>query len=1578
MGDATFTYDDVGGTVKLQVQDRYTTTSGSNFLAVQWNGAESQFNQNDTFTLTFAQPVQGIGLYFVMNADAWADDVSLAIDDGTVNSTTTLNQTLSDGAKVYFVGIRDTSGFTSATYTQNGAVSITVDDIVVEAMAAAPEINVERPASTTINDAGTDAQGDKKSSQQVTLTYTVRNTGTGTLSVSNIEAPAGSQSNVTVDSISKTNFSVAASGVDTVDVEYSPAAGDGSFSFELDITSDDGDEANYDITVSGTRDGTPPVTTAGAGPSNPSNDSNPTFAFTATDTGGSGVASSSATLSGPETGGPTSVTTGFSLSAVAGSALPTDGSKDGAYTMRVVSTDNVGNVETTATYSWTYDSTAPTGYSITADDVLINNAESTSTSFTFSGAEVGATYNYIVSSSGGGSNVTGSGTIATATDQITGIDVSGLGDGTLTYSVTLTDPAGNAGSAATDTATLDETSPTVTSSSRGTPTGENTNADTLVFRVTFDEEMDPTTVNTADFTADGTTAAVTNVAVATANTVFDVTVSGGNLATLNGTVDLDFNSPTITDAAGNALPSTEPTTDESYVVDNVAPTVAINQDGGQADPTDSSPINFAVVFSESVSNFATGDVTLTGTAGATTGTVTGSGTTYNVAVSGMTQDGTVTVAIEAGKATDAGGNPNAASTSTDDTVTYRNHPTIEKEFSPDTIGAGDTTTLTFTLANPNTLTTLTGLNFIDDLPTGVEIAATPNIGGTCNTNNVLATHFTPNLAATGTRINLVAGSNYSLAPGADCTITVDVTATSTGSKVNDSGNIGSTETGAGTDDAADTLTVGDPTLTVNVTGNFGTDNVTSIPVGINCPGDCTESYAYDTNVTLTVTVDPGSSFVGWSGDCSGTGNPIVNMKGNKTCTATFEAFPEIDVQRPASIPIADGGTDNLGDQAPGTINLTYTIDNSAGGAQLDVTDVTAPAMTNANNFNVSTAMPLNIAAGGTDTVEIVFDVDALGAFTVDMEIANNDSNENPYNIQITGTGAAVPEIDVLGNDTSIVSGDTTPSTANHTDFGNADFDGATIDRTFTIKNTGLADLDLTAGPPTIVIGGADAAEFTLKTDATTPVTAGGETTFTITFDPVDDTLKQATVTIANNDGDENPYTFNIQGMGTGPSCEIDVQGNGICIPHGDTSPSALDQTDFGEVLVAGGQVTYTYTIENTGSIDLTLTHNDHVMIGGAHAADFILTEDAHTPVVARGGTTTFEITFDPTQAGLREATITIDNDDNDEHPYTFKVQGTGIVPEEPARGSRRGTAPSTSRFPVGDGGGEFQADPVTMMVQPGTVPTGTQLFIERLPPRGDDPNIILGSLLFDISFLGPDGEYIYDFYPPIEICIKPTSREIRAAGGSFSNMNILAKHGSADWMMVPNPYERDGYLCVSTQRNSLFAIGVGYLPATGFAPGMLHSLPDQPAEKDYQPMDNFMLLIPELGVELPIIGVPLTEYGWDVTWLGDRAGYLEGTAFPTWAGNTAITAHVWDVNNDPGPFVNLHTLQHGDQVVIQAFGKHYLYEVRQIDKVRADNMSALPHDDYDVLTLITCQGYNERTGEYAWRIVVRAVLISVE
>src|SRR5206468_2462319 len=109
-------------------------------------------------------------------------------------------------------------------------------------------------------------------------------------------------------------------------------------------------------------------------------------------------------------------------------------------------------------------------------------------------------------------------------------------------------------------------------------------------------------------------------------------------------------------------------------------TVTINQAAGQADPTSTAPIPFTAVFSESVSGFTGSDVVIGGTAGGTQAVdVTGGPIAYAVAACGLTTGGTVIATIPAGGATDAAGNGNTASTSTDNTVTFDPPPTAGTE-----------------------------------------------------------------------------------------------------------------------------------------------------------------------------------------------------------------------------------------------------------------------------------------------------------------------------------------------------------------------------------------------------------------------------------------------------------------------------------------------------------------------------------------------------------------------------------------------------------------------------------------------------------------------------------------------------------------------------------------------------------------------------------------------------------------------------------------------------------------------------------------------------------------------------------
>ncbi|TFH07318.1 MAG: hypothetical protein E4H08_09685, partial [Candidatus Atribacteria bacterium] len=224
---------------------------------------------------------------------------------------------------------------------------------------------------------------------------------------------------------------------------------------------------------------------------------------------------------------------------------------------------------------------------------------------------------------------------------------------------------------------MDVDSPGLTSFTRQTPPTSPTNADTLIFRVTFDEDVE--NVNAADFDVTGTTATITDVNPVSAS-VYDVTISAGDLASLNGTVGLSLaGGQNIADLASNPLPAGDPGTDETYTVDNASPNVTINQAGGQADPTNASPVVFTAVFDEPIDDvtFTDVDVTVGGTAmaGLGLGGVTvmeiapNDDTTFSVSIV-VTGDGTVIPAIPAGAAEDLAGNTNTASTSTDNEVTY--------------------------------------------------------------------------------------------------------------------------------------------------------------------------------------------------------------------------------------------------------------------------------------------------------------------------------------------------------------------------------------------------------------------------------------------------------------------------------------------------------------------------------------------------------------------------------------------------------------------------------------------------------------------------------------------------------------------------------------------------------------------------------------------------------------------------------------------------------------------------------------------------------------------------------------------
>ena len=131
------------------------------------------------------------------------------------------------------------------------------------------------------------------------------------------------------------------------------------------------------------------------------------------------------------------------------SGLDVSGLPDGTLTLSVSAMDAAGNQSAWAAgRTATKDTAAPSGYGVAFVPAYVNGANRTAVPFTLSGGEVGSTCQYSVQSTGGGPAVAGSTVVASAVSTVGPLDLSGLGDGTLTLSAFLTDVHGNPGSAA--------------------------------------------------------------------------------------------------------------------------------------------------------------------------------------------------------------------------------------------------------------------------------------------------------------------------------------------------------------------------------------------------------------------------------------------------------------------------------------------------------------------------------------------------------------------------------------------------------------------------------------------------------------------------------------------------------------------------------------------------------------------------------------------------------------------------------------------------------------------------------------------------------------------------------------------------------------------------------------------------------------------------------------------------------------------------------------------------------------------------------------------------------------------------
>ena len=166
-------------------------------------------------------------------------------------------------------------------------------------------------------------------------------------------------------------------------------------------------------------------------------------------------------------------------------------------------------------------------------------------------------------------------------------------------------------------------------------------------------------------------------------------------------------------------------------------------------------------------------------------------------------------------------------------------------------------------------------------------------------------------------------------------------------------------------------------------------------------------------------------------------------------------------------------------------------------------------------------------------------------------------------------------------------------------------------------------------------------------------------------------------------------------------------------------------------------------------------------------------------------------------------------------------------------------------------------------------------------------------------------------------------------------------------------------------------------PDTGFTPNKVTLLPPQTSDKSYNAMEEMRIEIPKIGIDVPIVGIPLVNNDWDLTWLSDQVGYLSGSAYPTWSGNSYLTGHLTLPNGQPGPLDRLNELRWGDKIIIRAWGQKYTFEVREKSIVGANDHFEFVHKEHPWITLVTCKDFDETMDTYRSRLIVSAVLVKI-
>jgi hypothetical protein len=352
------------------------------------------------------------------------------------------------------------------------------------------------------------------------------------------------------------------------------------------------------------------------------------------------------------------------------------------------------------------------------------------------------------------------------------------------------------------------------------------------------------------------------------------------------------------------------------------------------------------------------------------------------------------------------------------------------------------------------------------------------------------------------------------------------------------------------------------------------------------------------------------------------------------------------------LPVGDGSTastvangTDLGevDVSGGSATGTFRIENT-GSAQLQIASISE----NSPHFSISGA-PAVVGVNQSQEFTVTFNPNSIGPKTTTVTIVSNaEGDKASYTFVVGGFGEG-PDIAVRGGVNfaqNIPTGDTTPATVDGTGFGSVIVTGSSVTRTFRIENTGNDTLSVTTGfssHPAFTLAGVPG--------VTAPIAPGGMNDFTVTFDPAAPGAASAVISLLTNDPDENPFTFTVEGFGSNNQPAITVSGRaGILASDG--PPFAMGSEEI------GGTLTATFTIENTGTGDLTVS-------GITESSPVFSIVSAPTAPIPPGGSDDFRVRFEPTAAGGFSTTVTITSDAVNTATVLLPVSATGTTSAPP-------------------------------------------------------------------------------------------------------------------------------------------------------------------------------------------------------------------------------------------------------------------------------------------------------------------------